>query len=160
MKSAPISKRQVYVSKNSHNRCLSTPVEMYDREVTLDARRRRFYAHTKISFRRSRYIRSFAVVKFYFSGVQGALYTCALSQTGIRYRVRHLDITGDDRDAATGDKGERGAIGRGEGGGSVPPAKQRACTHKRDVRPLSSSAVLRRDKGERRFVRHEIGFCG
>jgi hypothetical protein len=93
-----------------HNRCLSTPVEMYDREVTLDARRRRFSAPTKISFRRSRYIRSFAVVKFYFSGVQGALYTCALSQTGIRYRVRHLDITGDDRDAATGGRGGGGGV--------------------------------------------------
>lgn len=81
----------------------------------------------------------------------------ALSQTGIRYRVRHLDITGDDHDAATGGGGRRAT------GGPFLPRNEKGAhryAYKRDIRPLSSSAVLRRDKGERRFVRREIGFCG
>lgn len=86
-----------------------------------------------------------------FSGVRGVRYTL-LSRTGIRYQVRHLDITGDDRDAATGDGGRRAMGG---------PFAKGTRTCRRDVRPLSCSAVpRRRDKGERRFVRREIGFCG
>ncbi|TGZ48066.1 Uncharacterized protein DBV15_11540 [Temnothorax longispinosus] len=41
----------------------------------------------------------------------GVHYTLALSQTGIQYRVRHLDITGDDSDAATGGGGRRATGG-------------------------------------------------
>lgn len=47
-----------------------------------------------------------------------------------------------------------------EGEGQRGVRSSREAKGKRDIRPLSSSAVLRRDKGERRFVRREIGFCG
>ncbi|EGI69433.1 hypothetical protein G5I_01723 [Acromyrmex echinatior] len=53
-------------------------------------------------------------------------------QTGIRYRVRHLDIISDDRDAATGGEGRRAT-----GGPFLPRSEGHA--HRRDIRPLSSS---------------------
>ncbi|KYN27845.1 hypothetical protein ALC57_02910 [Trachymyrmex cornetzi] len=52
--------------------------------------------------------------------------------TGIRYRVRHLDIIRDDRDAATGGEGRRAT-----GGPFLPRSEGHA--HRRDIRPLSSS---------------------
>ena len=57
---------------------------------------------------------------------------CALSQTGIRYWVRHLDIISDDRNAATGDEGRRAT-----GGPFLSRSEGHA--HRRDIRPLSSS---------------------
>lgn len=54
------------------------------------------------------------------------------------------------------------AVGReGQRGRGVRSSRETKGTHtSEDIRPLGSSAVLRRDKGERRFVRREIGFCG
>ncbi|KYQ54565.1 hypothetical protein ALC60_06589 [Trachymyrmex zeteki] len=69
---------------------------------------------------------------------------CALSQTGIRYRVRHLDIISDDRDAATGGEGGRAT------GGPFLPREGAAHTSSRDKDGRNSSCdeTIVREQGE------------
>lgn len=106
---------------------------MYDKEVTLDTHRHRFAAYTKLPFD-VKCIRSFAIVKLYFSRcIIHLLARCLRQESDTGYAISILSaMIAMPLPVAKGE-------GQREVHSSREAARSEGHAHKRDIRPLSSS---------------------